>query len=574
MRGSSARSPGTAPRWPVSVASASIGAAREAGRTVDHLLERPRPVLASLAGLQIAATAALALSVTHNGWVWFQGGDQIWLTTQGWLLGHLELPPTEVGYLWSLLLAPIMWVTGPTYVQALPPLVVFQVLVLGPLAILCVYGIASHIGGRLLGYWAAFLWVIAPFAAIPLFVDRYHERWTEQFVPQALGLTAMSDFPSTVLVLASALFLVRSLEADRVTDALLAGLLLGAAGGMKPPNLLMGLGAVLAYLVARRWREGVGFCAAVVPSLLVILLWKERGLGSLPVLSFQEVRVAAGATGVVALDVDRYIELDVDHWRQQMNYLREFFWSARLAQWAPFAGLIAVFRVRRGAIAALLGGWLAAFVVVKGFSVRADIQANTFWRLLMPAWPAYLLLFASIPLLVPTLARRLGDRLRPPPTRPVGRSALVVAAVLTVLVPAGAIAASSPSTGPERAVMQDDAGNFILTSIDTGVELEVAAAPGGQLLTWTSGGPWRANVFYRVYRSQGDEGTECEHTDGSTAVYCFVRAVPVATTRETEYLDPSPPPGATYRVGVAANWADDVEQGDVFAFSRPVSAAP
>ena len=45
----------------------------------------------------------------------------------------------------------------------------------------------------------------------------------------------------------------------------------------------------------------------------------------------EEVRVAAGATAVVALDVDRYIELDLEHWRQQMNYLREFFWSARLA---------------------------------------------------------------------------------------------------------------------------------------------------------------------------------------------------------------------------------------------------
>ena len=35
-----------------------------------------------------------------------------------------------------------------------------------------------------------------------------------------------------------------------------------------------------------------------------------------------------------------------------MDQLREFFWSARLAQWAPIAGLVAVLRVRRGAIAA------------------------------------------------------------------------------------------------------------------------------------------------------------------------------------------------------------------------------
>ena len=27
---------------------------------------------------------------------YWQGGDQIWLATQGWLLGQLELPPTEL----------------------------------------------------------------------------------------------------------------------------------------------------------------------------------------------------------------------------------------------------------------------------------------------------------------------------------------------------------------------------------------------------------------------------------------------------------------------------------------------
>ncbi len=362
-----------------------------------------------LVGLQIVATIVLALAVDHNGWVWFQGGDQIWLSTQGWLLGQLELPPTELGYLWSYALTPIMWITGPTYVQALPPLVVLQVLVLGPVALLCIYDLASRIGGRLLGYWASFLWAIAPFASIPLFVDRYQERFGEQFLPQALGLTAMSDYPSMVLVLASAVFVARSLDAARVTDAVLAGLLLGAAAAVKPPNLLMGVGAALAYLVARRWRNGIAFGVAIVPSLLVLVFWKERGLGGIPALGLEETRLAVGAaTTAVSVDLDQYLDFDLDHWLQQMDYMREFFFSARVAQWAPIAGLIAVLRVRRGAIAALLAGWLAAFLVVKGFSPRADIQANSFWRLLMPAWPAYLLLFAAIPLLVPTLAHRLG----------------------------------------------------------------------------------------------------------------------------------------------------------------------
>jgi hypothetical protein len=106
------------------------------------------------------------------------------------------------------------------------------------------------------------------------------------------------------------------------------------------------------------------------------------------------------------------------------------------------------------------------------------------------------------------------------------------------------------------------------------VKVRAEPTTSGQRITWTSGGPWRANVFYRVYRTEGSgPDVECEHTDGAIAVYCFVRSLPIATTRELEYVDPAPPEGATYRIGVATNWADDVEQGDVFAFSPPVSAA-
>jgi hypothetical protein len=150
----------------------------------------------------------------------------------------------------------------------------------------------------------------------------------------------------------------------------------------------------------------------------------------------------------------------------------------------------------------------------------------------------------------------------------------VLVAVLTLAVPAVAIAVSSPLEGPTKAVVRDDAGNFVLTSVDVGVKVRTERTDAGQRLTWTSGGPWRATVFYHVYRTDGPgPDVECEHTDGAIAVYCFVRSAPITTTRELEYVDPSPPEDATYRVGVATNWADDPEQGDVFAFSPPVSAA-
>ncbi len=552
----------------MSVASAAATTAEGAVGVADRLLARPRVVVGSLIGLQFVATFVFAISVQHNGWVWFQGGDQILLATQGWLLGQLELPPTELGYMWSLVLTPIMWVTGPTYVQALPPLVLFQVLVLGPVALLCVYDLACRIGGRLLGYWASVLWVVAPFASIPLFVDRYQERFGEQFLPQALGLTAMSDYPSMVLLLAAAVFAIRSIDAVRVTDAVLAGLLLGAAGAMKPPNLLLGVGAALAYLVARRWREALAFGAAVVPSLLLLAYWKDKGLGGIPVLSLEETRLAASSTvTAVSIDFGRYVDLDLDHWLDQMNELREFFWSPRVAQWAPIAGLVAVLVVRRGAMAALLAGWLGAFLVVKGFSPRATIESGSFWRLLMPAWPAYLILFAAIPLLVPTLARRLGERMRAPAARPVAPRWLVVTAALSLLVPAAFTVASSPIEGPELALTQDDGGNFILTSVDAGVALRAESTPDGTRLTW--GEPiTRANVFYRVYRAVGPD-VECENTDGHPAQSCYVRGTPIAVTREPEYVDTEAVPGATYRIGVGTNWADDPAFGDVFAFSPP-----
>jgi hypothetical protein len=558
------------------VAETTFAAARRAGRTVDVLLERPRAVLGALIGLQIAATAVLAASIAHNGWVYFQGGDQIGIASQAWLLGRLDLPPTELGYLWSLVLTPVMWITGPTYVQALPFVMLLNVFVLGPIALLLVYAIAAHIGGRLLGYWASFLWVVAPFASIPLWVDRYQERWTEHFLPQALGLGPLSDFPSMVVVLACAYFVVRSLEPGRVADAALAGLLAGAAGGMKPPNLLIGAGAAFAYLVARRWREGFVFGAAVVPSLLVLAYWKEKGLGQIPGVSLEVMALAAGAgTLAIEISLEDYIELDVDHWRVQMDQLREFFWSARVAQWAPFAGLLAVLRVRRAPAAALLAGWLAAFLLVKGFSERADIQANTFWRLLMPAWPAYLLLFASIPLLVPTLARRLGDRLDAPAMRrPLRLRWVGVAAVLVVLVPAAVTLAATPVDDPARAVYQDDEGNTILTAVDRDIDVRVERVSDGVRVSWEDDESWRADVFYRVYRHDAAGADTLCTTAFNVSIFCFLRGVTLGTTREPEFLDPAPPAGATYRIGVGTNWLDDPEAGDVFTFSPQSSSVP
>src|SRR5439155_25362614 len=113
---------------------------------------------------------------------------------------------------WSFVLSPIARFFGPSFVSALPALVLFQTLVLLPIAILCVYGIAARIGGRLLGYFAAALWVAAPFASIPLWDHRYHAKFVEQFLPQAFGMTGMGDFPSMVALLVAGYFCIRALD--------------------------------------------------------------------------------------------------------------------------------------------------------------------------------------------------------------------------------------------------------------------------------------------------------------------------------------------------------------------------
>ena len=149
---------------------------------------RPAYVLATLLVAQWIAVLALALTVRHNGWLYYAGGDQLWHYTGAYLLGHGHLPPTYVGYGWSILLLPIAPLAGPNLVSALPAMVLFNTLVLLPVALLCVYGIASRIAGRRFGYWAAALWILIPYLGIVFVEPGYHQKYTELTLPQLAGL--------------------------------------------------------------------------------------------------------------------------------------------------------------------------------------------------------------------------------------------------------------------------------------------------------------------------------------------------------------------------------------------------
>jgi len=536
-----------------------------------RLADRPVPVLAGLVAVQWLALLAFALTVRHNGLVFYQGGDQINYTTNAWLLGSGDLPPAILGYGWPVVLLPFGWLAESDYVSYLPAVIGLNALVLGPIALVCVYGLAARIGGRLLALWASALWVAAPYLAIPFFRADYHDRYVEQFLPQALGLTALADFPSMVCLLVAAWLVVRALDADDWSNAALAGLAAGFAIAIKPANVLFLLGPTLLVLLARRWRLVLPYAAGLGPPLLLLLLWKVRGLGDLPVFAFEQTRLAAGttvgATVGASIDIGRYVDLDWANFRSNMAELREFFWSVRVLQWLPFAGVLAVVR-RSVPVTGLLAGWFAAFLVFKGTPAQSTVESGSFFRLLMPAYPAYFLLAAAIPLLVPGVVRRIPERVVAR-SSPVSRRVLAAGGVVFVALPLLAIAVPRPLSREAPDAITIDS---ILTPVEESIEVEVSADGASRTLAWSHRDFGATEVFYRVFRTAADGADFDCLAEGSPD--CRLQMLPLGSTREPTFTDGSPPEGALYRIGVATNWQNDAEGGDVIALSQPVAATP
>ena len=240
-----------------------------------------------------------------------------------------------------------------------------------PVALWCVWRIASSLGGWALGAFAACVWVLHPFLAIPAFDPRYRHRYTQEIVPRALGIVESGEFPALVLLLLGAVLCVRSYRRGGRIAALLAGALAGFAAMVDAAALLFVPGALLALAVARRPSRLVAFTVGLAPAIVVVL---ARGTGK---------SIEAGNWN------------DLEH---NFTFIREYFYSLRVLEWLPVAGVIAVAR-RSFPAAILLGGWLFAFLAVQGSS--SDVLDGSFYRVMLPALPAYVLLAASIPLLVP-----------------------------------------------------------------------------------------------------------------------------------------------------------------------------
>ena len=146
--------------------------------------------------------------------------------------------------------------------------------------------------------------------------------------------------------------------------------------------------------------EGVALLAA-----LALLLERRRATSAAGGL-------VLAALAVVWLSRLPVPDLSVDTFKANMAGLREYFWSHRVLQWIPIAGVVAV--ARRSPPAALaLGCWLGAYVLFRAAQTGIEVESGVFFGALLPAFPAYVLLAAALPLLVPTLAARLGPLARP-----------------------------------------------------------------------------------------------------------------------------------------------------------------
>jgi hypothetical protein len=551
---------------------------------VLRVAENPWFVLAPLVVAQWVVLAAFALTVQRNGWLFYQGGDQTWFYTSAWELAHGRVPETLVGYLWPFVLAPLAVLAGPNFLDGLPVIILLQVLVLAPLAVLCAYWIAARIGGRLLGYFAAAAWIVAPFAAQPLFVGRYHERWNAQTLPQALGFTALGDFPSMVLLMVAAVFVLRALDGGARGDVVAAGIVVGLAIALKPANGLFVFAPLAAFALARRWRAGLEFGLMLAPALLTLLVWKYRGTG-ISVLALDPIVLAAAEPPPHPSQLDwweqvrDFVPLDPHQLNHQFLGFREYFWSARLLEFIPVAGAIAIAR-RSIPKAAFFAVWLAAFFVVKGSSPAVSVETATIWRLLMPAWPAYFFLAVSLPLLVPVWGARLPERF-PAPLRVVRwprRALAPVALLLAVPLVCSALLPPSKGEGAAKLPLQS-----LFLPVDQDVDLTVAPVEGGLDLSWRAPKPRAAETFFIVYRSpleytlsKGDprvirQGKLCEPT--GHAPRCTIEMTEVGRTRSSRFLDRVGRGRWTYRIGTAANWLDDESRGDPFVISRPLNVS-
>jgi hypothetical protein len=516
---------------------------------------RPVPLLAALCVVQLAITAWFAFETPHNGFVWYSGGDATEYWTSQWAVGHLRLTQSVVGWGLPVFYSWVPRLTGTSLLSGLPVIVVFQALVLVPLTVVLVWLVADRLFGRLYAWSATALWIAAPLLLVwGMRKHAYRVQFEQNYLaPHVYGLTNMADFPSVVLTVACAWATLRAVDSETIDDWLVAGLLAGVAIGVKPANAFFLVGIIVLIALTTRVRGAVIFAVALAPALIVLLIWKQRGLGNVPLFAAGQVHEAAGP--IVAADTTKYVPWDPHHLRMEMRDLMEDFWSVRLLEWIALAGIVAAIR-RAPARGAFVAVWFVMYCIVKGSSSQAGVVNTTYFRLTDPGLPAFVLLTAALVYLVPY--RR--PRVERPVPRPIPRWAVVLTAILGAVVPLVLVLSLRAQSPTESTARIDERA----TEAPISNALEPTASAGS--LTWRPVDGHGARVQYAVYRVDADSGGCTAPPSG--ARQCLFEGTIVGITRATSL---HVRPDASYRVAAAANYLDEQNGGDLMLLGPPIT---
>ncbi len=559
----------------MSALAAQLSAAPRLAARVEAI--RPRYILAGLIVVEWLTTLGVALSVRHNGWLYYQGGDELWHYTTAWVMGQGRLPHTSIGYAWSMVLLPFALLGGPNLVSPLPFVVLLNVLVLMPVALLAIYGIGNRIGGRLFGYWTAVLWILVPLIGIKYADTGYHQAYTELLLPQGLGLTAMSDFPSMVAGAAAAYFTLRALQDDDEWSGALAGLLAGVALGIKASNAPLVVGMALALLWSRRWRPTAYVVAGLVPSLVALALWKGRGEGAIPLFrssaaGTQHLVVAAAAPVLAfSLSLHKYIHPSWSFFAQQLDSIREHFWSVRVLEWVAIGGTIGLLR-RSRPVGLLFGGWLFATLFVKWASPgHGTVDDSDLLRQTISTIPAWLIVISGVLLLLPGLPQRL-ERPEPQQWGTHRMRVGLAGALLTffAIVPA-CLALGLPTLKNSDTISyytQTGASLSAPFPVDSGWRPTVMRRGRTAILTWPRLSPLGGTVDYQVLGAPANQPIICDKT--SVGAQCRLNAGVLTAIHGTRYVVSSGGE-STYRIAAVASWINDPTAGNIFVVGPPVT---
>jgi hypothetical protein len=326
------------------------------------------------------------------------------------MLVHGSVPATAApGY--ALLLAPVVAITDD--VGSVASIVTtLNVVVLAPLCVILLFELARRAAGRLFAAVTLLVWSLAPVAGTLLYKPSYRSTYVDEVLPALYGLTLRPEFVAMALAVAAAAFTMGAL-AGASRSALVAGLLAGAAVSVAPSAAAVAIAVLVAIAFSGRWRALLAAGAGLAAALLPTLVWRQRALGG--------VALTAG-------------DPSWSTFQGVMAQIREYFWSNRLLQWLPIAGAIGALRLMPE-LAVLAASWVAAATVLVVATSPGPGGGGLFISL-VPTWPAYAILVAAIPALVPTLARRLSPWLSPGnDADDVGRGVAAAAVVALAALP-------------------------------------------------------------------------------------------------------------------------------------------